>query len=117
EAADTLDQLPEPDARFVIMDKKAKWLEFDNSTESKSKIRRKMLDYIEAMIPMDNHDPIIWVTTKRNPQRRDYLAEVWLEVQESHEVKKIKDGYGDQFFLPTMYFYIEGEETDPILFL
>lgn len=117
EAANILDELPEPDARFEILDKKARWLEFDNDTESRKKIERKMMDYVEAMIPMENQDVIIWVTTKHNPQRKDYLSNVWQDVKNSEEVKRLKDGYGDQFFLPSMHFFVEGEETDSILFL
>jgi hypothetical protein len=107
----TISQLPEPDARVTI-GSQSFWLEFDNATEAPSIIKEKLDDYIWSMVPIQNRDPIIWVVTKRFPNRAERFRQLWQEVQHHPKQQERFNQYVDRFFFPQMFFLIEGSETE-----
>lgn len=79
-----------PDGR-IIVDGKAFWLEYDNMTEQirnpegtgkATTIEDKMARYLFSMSPIQNTDPVIWITP--SPVRRDNMKEVYEELKEAY---------------------------------
>lgn len=98
-----------PDGR-IIVDGKAFWLEYDNMTEQirnpegagkATTIEDKMARYVFSMTPIQNTDPVIWVTL--SSVRRDNMKEVYEEM---------KEAYPD---MPQMIFCSPGEEQSILL--
>lgn len=120
-----IDDLVFPDARLVIGDK-ACWIEYDNMTENikPDPLRPKALDspnqtyiydkfikYINTLGPIKNHDTVIWITPSE--KRKQNMQQCWEEVKNSAIVQKKRqqvERMGGRFFLPTMLFFIPGEE-------
>ncbi|GGE16161.1 hypothetical protein GCM10011571_17250 [Marinithermofilum abyssi] len=112
-------KLAYPDARIEI-DGKGFWLEYDNQTETiKNNKRRdpykkittiedKMVRYIETMGPIQNKEPIIWVTP--STVRRDNIQKCWDKIKKSSKVQQIQLQAKDLFFYPEMHFCTLGEE-------
>ncbi|GGE28684.1 hypothetical protein GCM10011571_33500 [Marinithermofilum abyssi] len=110
EEKETKQDLIHPDSR-IVLDGQGFWLEYDNGTEqigepdsepdSEGKVTTiydKMWRYLLTLIPIENHDPIIWVTP--SPIRRDNMKHTWEKVKEESSYKTY----------PEMYFCTPGEE-------
>lgn len=120
-----IDDLIFPDARLVIEDRAA-WIEYDNLTENikpdpnrpkaleppnQTYIRDKFIKYINTMGPIKNRDIVIWIIPSE--KRKQNMQQCWEEVQNSAIVQKKRqqvEQMGDKFFLPTMRFFVPGEE-------
>lgn len=99
-----------PDGR-IIVDGKPRWIEYDNMTEQMrnpegdgkqaTTIEDKMGRYLFSLVPIQNTDPVIWITP--SPVRRDNMRALWEEMREIDPE------------IPDMYFCIPGEEQS-ILF-
>lgn len=98
-----------PDGRIII-DGKAYWLEYDNMTEQirnpegtgrATTIEDKMARYLFSMSPIQNTDPVIWITP--SPLRRDNMKKVYEEIKEENSE------------MPEMIFCSPGEEQSILL--
>ncbi len=109
---ETLKKLSRPDARLAIGDQ-AYWIEFDNDTEGSRMLEKKFQRYVNTIAPYKFehriiHEtplkkPVLWVTISE--KRRKFLENIWGAV-----CKSIYRDY-DEDQLPTMYFFVEAEET------
>lgn len=91
-----LEEVPKPDACFSL-DGKRVWIEYDNDTERRHKLIKKYQDCIEYMSAFN--EPIVWVCSRLNPTRAQYLSQLWHQVKEQHHDA------------PAMFFFQEGEEV------
>lgn len=121
-------RLAYPDARIEI-DGKGVWLEYDNTTETienkeekhngslkkkdpsdrRTTIEDKLIQYIKTVGPIQNKDPIIWVTT--SPIRCENMRSCWEKVKQSEEVERMRKKTRS-FFYPEMYFCVPGDEQN-----
>jgi DNA-binding MarR family transcriptional regulator len=106
------DEMIEPDSRLLIGDF-GLWLEYDNDTEKDWKVKRKFDQLIEALVPIQNKDPVIWVAPTE--KRRKQLQIWWEEVQNKPSHQKNLAEHPDDFYFPPMYFFVAGEETETLI--
>ena len=125
-------RLAYPDARIEI-DGRGAWLEYDNTTETiedkeseeknsplkkkdpsdrRTTIEEKLIQYIKTVGPIQNKDPIIWITL--SPLRCDNMRRCWEKVKRSEEVEKIRKKTRS-FFYPEMHFCLPGGELNILL--
>ncbi len=113
EQKETRKDLIHPDARLLI-DGRPFWIEYDDGSErlrspeeepdySLTTIEDKMGRYLFSLTPIQNKDPVVWVTP--SPIRRDNMRDLWEEIccSQPHED------------VPNMYFFTPGEEQSILL--
>jgi hypothetical protein len=108
-----------PDARFATPGFES-WIEFDNDTKDENLIRGQCQLYILKLVPVENHDPVVWVA--KTPRRRDELKRWWEKYRTNipitppmRQMLDLLDARGKQFYVPDMYFFAQGEETTPLV--
>lgn len=95
-----------PDA-YIVLDGILYWIEFDNDTEAPRKIEKKLKEYILTLNRIDNRSPVVWVA--KSKERSDELRDIWEYTQETFQSE---EGEKRISFIPEMYFFDSGCETD-----